>query len=63
MGTLMRDFHMSPMAALSLPINQAFALLAWNCETHPWAKFERTSPGYIAQAASQTSPTRPTSQT
>lgn len=45
----MREFHMSRTEALSTPINIGFALLAWNLETHPWARFERTSPGYIAQ--------------
>lgn len=45
----MREFHMTLMAALSTPINAGFALIAWHLETHPWARFERTTAGYVGQ--------------
>ena len=52
----MREFHMSYSQAMAFPINVAFGLVAWHCESHPWVKFERQSPGYVAQAAAVQSP-------
>jgi hypothetical protein len=52
-GTMVRDFHMPLNYVLDeLPLNQAFAFLAWNTETAPWASADRTSDGYVAQEAS-----------
>jgi hypothetical protein len=45
-----RDFHMPLDYVLDeLPLNQAFALAAWNTEANPWCPVERVSDGYIAQ--------------
>jgi hypothetical protein len=49
---MLRDFHLDWSHVMDeLPLNQAFALAAWNCENNPWGKVERRSDGYLAQEA------------
>jgi hypothetical protein len=49
-----RDFHFPLDYVMdSLPLVQAFALMAWNVENQPWGKVDRLSPGYISQEDSQ----------
>lgn len=44
--------------AMGFPINVGFSLVAWQCESNPWVKFERKSAGYVAQEASAKSEDR-----
>jgi hypothetical protein len=49
----MRDFHMTMDTALETPLDQAFALSAWNTEANPWSKVRAVTDRYIAQEAHQ----------
>jgi hypothetical protein len=47
----MRDFHMTETAAMKLPLNRAFALMAFHVQRHPVSPRELAGDGYIAQEA------------
>ncbi len=47
---MIRDFHFTREFVLyELPLNQAFALMAWSTEMNPWSPVKRVTEGYIAR--------------